>query len=339
MAGQTPPPPDPLVLQVLQGSRRGLARALSAVEAGEEADGGAGVRAIVAGCHPHAGRAHTIGVTGPPGVGKSTLTAGIVAAQRRRGRTVAVLAVDPSSPFSGGALLGDRVRMGGLAGDDGVFIRSMATRGHLGGLSWAAPHAVTVLDAAGFDVVVVETVGVGQAEVEVAALADTCVVVTAPGMGDAIQAAKAGILEVADVHVVNKADRDGARQTVRELEGMLAMAAPARTWTPPVLSTAADRDEGVEAVVDALDAHLSWARASGSRQDRRRRAARVQVREIVLAGVRRRLAAPGDEAALEAVLDDVVARRVDPYLAADALMARLGRGDRATPAPSVDAAG
>ncbi|WP_370325735.1 methylmalonyl Co-A mutase-associated GTPase MeaB [Euzebya sp.] len=305
---------------VLAGRRRSLARLLSAVEAGEEQT----VREVVAALHPHTGRAHTIGVTGSPGVGKSTLTGQLVAEQRRRGRRVAVLAVDPSSPFSGGALLGDRVRMADQVMDDGVYIRSMASRGHLGGLSWATPQAVTVMDAAGFDVVVVETVGVGQAEVEIASLADSTVVALAPGMGDAVQAAKAGILEVADVFVVNKADREGAERTVRELQGMLDMTADPDGWTPPILRTVASRGEGVDAVADALDRHLTWASDGPHRQARRRTAARVQVREIVLAAVRRRMRGLGDGEALEAVLDDVVARRTDPYSAADSLLDRLG---------------
>jgi LAO/AO transport system kinase len=240
-----------------------------------------------------------------------------------------VLAVDPSSPFSGGALMGDRVRMGEHVMDEGVFIRSMATRGHLGGLSWAAPMAVEVMDAAGFDVILVETVGVGQAEVEVASLADTCVVASAPGMGDAVQAAKAGILEIADVHVVNKADREGAQRTARELGGMLQLAPTSGGWTAPVLLTTADRGEGVEALVDALDAHLDWSRTSGHRQLRRREAARVQVREIVLSRVRRRMSQldsddEGTGTLLDGVLDDVVARTVDPYRAADSLIERIG---------------
>ncbi len=305
---------------VLAGRRRSLARLLSAVEAGEEQT----VREVVAALHPHTGRAHTIGVTGSPGVGKSTLTGQLVAEQRRRGRRVAVLAVDPSSPFSGGALLGDRVRMADQVMDDGVYIRSMASRGHLGGLSWATPQAVTVMDAAGFDVVVVETVGVGQAEVEIASLADSTVVALAPGMGDAVQAAKAGILEVADVFVVNKADREGAERTVRELQGMLDMTADPDGWTPPILRTVASRGEGVDAVADALDRHLTWASDGPHRQARRRTAARVQVREIVLAAVRRRMRGLGDGEALEAVLDDVVALRTDPYSAADSLLDRLG---------------
>ncbi|CAN5494778.1 methylmalonyl Co-A mutase-associated GTPase MeaB [soil metagenome] len=310
-----------LVAGVLAGQRRALARLLSAVEAGEEQR----LREVIAAIHPHTGRAHTIGVTGPPGVGKSTLTGQLVAAQRHRGRTVGVLAVDPSSPFSGGALLGDRVRMGEQVLDEGVFIRSMATRGQLGGLSWATPQAMAVMDAAGFDVIIVETVGVGQAEVEIASLADSTIVALAPGMGDAVQAAKAGILEVADLYVVNKADREGADRTVRELEGMLHLAPHGAGWTAPVLTTVAERGEGVEAVADVLDAHLVWAEGSGARLEQRRRAARVAVREIVLADVRREIQQVDAGTLLDAVLDDVASRRTDPYAAADSLIERIRR--------------
>src|SRR5690349_14525329 len=203
---------------------------------------------------PHAGNAWVIGLTGSPGVGKSTTTTALVGAFRERGLRVGVLAVDPSSPFSGGALLGDRVRMQDHALDPEVYIRSMASRGHLGGLSWAAPQALRVLDAAGCDVILVETVGVGQSEVEIAAMADSTVVLLAPGMGDGIQAAKAGILEIGDLYVINKADRDGADQVRRELRAMLGLSErPAGSWNPPILKTVAQTGDGVEDVVDALE--------------------------------------------------------------------------------------
>jgi LAO/AO transport system kinase len=314
---------DRVVEGLLAGRRRDLARALTAVETGDEAV----VRQVLAAVHPRGGRAHTVGVTGPPGVGKSTTTARVVAELVRRGRRVAVLAVDPSSPFTGGALLGDRLRMGDVATHEGVYIRSMATRGHLGGLAWAAPHAVAVLDAAGFDVVLVETVGVGQAEVEVASLADTCVVVSAPGLGDAVQAAKAGVLEVADVHVVNKADTPGARRTAQELRGALQLRADGDEggWDPPVLLVAAERDQGTAALVDQVEAHRTWAEASGARAVRRRRAAAAQVRELVLARLRARLDPVGwGGDALDQAVEDVAARRRDPYAVADDLVDRLG---------------
>ena len=221
------PDVEDLVARARRGEHRAVARLISLVET-DTAAGRALLREVAARLAPYTGRAHVVGLTGPPGVGKSTSTSALVAALRRRGRRVGVLAVDPSSPFSGGALLGDRVRMGEHATDEGVFIRSMASRGHLGGLAWSTPQALRVLDAAGCDVVLVETVGVGQSEVEIVALADTTVVLLAPGMGDGVQAAKAGILEVADVLAVNKADHEGARRTVRDLESAIAMSEEGR---------------------------------------------------------------------------------------------------------------
>ena len=308
-----------LVDRLLAGQRRALARALSTVEDGDDE----ALRAIVAALHPRTGGSHLIGLTGSPGVGTSTLTSAVTQAMRDRGLTVAVLAVDPSSPFSGGALLGDRVRMADHAVDDGVYIRSMATRGHLGGLSWATPHALLVLEAAGFDVVIVETVGVGQAEVEIASIADSTVVVQAPGMGDAVQAAKAGIMEIADIHVVNKADRDGAQRTLRDIRGMLDMAPPGE-WTPMVLATTAATGEGVAQLVEGLLAHRRWSQESGRHLRHRRAAARVQVREILLAQVRRRMAGLDEGEALEAVVAAVATRELDPYTAADRLLAEIG---------------
>ncbi|EFF93121.1 LAO/AO transport system ATPase [Streptomyces sp. e14] len=214
---------------------------------------------------PLTGNAYVVGLTGSPGVGKSTSTSALVTAYRKQGKRVGVLAVDPSSPFSGGALLGDRVRMSDHASDPGVYIRSMATRGHLGGLAWAAPQAIRVLDAAGCDVILVETVGVGQSEVEIASQADTSVVLLAPGMGDGIQAAKAGILEIGDVYVVNKADRDGADATARELNHMLGLgeARGPGDWRPPIVKTVAARAEGVDEVVEALEKHRAWMEERG----------------------------------------------------------------------------
>src|SRR5205823_1126785 len=219
------------------------------------------LRDVAAALMPHVGHAYVVGLTGAPGVGKSTMTAALVASYRGRGCRVGVLAVDPSSPFSGGALLGDRVRMQDHATDDGVYIRSMASRGHLGGLSWSTPQALRVLDAAGCDIVLVETVGVGQAEVEVASLADTTVVLVAPGMGDAIQAAKAGILEIADIFVVNKADRDGADQVARDLRYMQSLGgrhSAAGAWRAPIVKTVASTGDGMPDVLAALDKHREW---------------------------------------------------------------------------------
>ncbi len=249
-----------LVESARAGSPRAVARLISLVE-----DGHPALREVMAALAPHTGRARVIGITGSPGVGKSTSTTAIVGALRERGLRIGVLAVDPSSPFSGGALLGDRIRMQDHALDPEVYIRSMASRGHLGGLSWTTPQAIRVLDAAGCDVVVVETVGVGQSEVEVAGLADTSVVLLAPGMGDGIQAAKAGILEIGDVFVVNKADRDGADATVRDLRHMISLGDRTEPglWRPPVVKTVADRREGLGEVMAALDAHLEHLTASG----------------------------------------------------------------------------
>jgi LAO/AO transport system kinase len=328
--------PD-LVRRALAGEQLAVARLISLVEGA-----GPGLREVAAALAPHAGRAHVVGLTGPPGVGKSTSTSALVTALRRRGRRVGVLAVDPSSPFSGGALLGDRVRMGEHATDDGVFVRSMASRGHLGGLAWSTPQALRVLDAAGCDVVLVETVGVGQSEIEVVALADTTVVLLAPGMGDGVQAAKAGILEVADVLAVNKADRDGAAQTVRELELAIAMGADrdvdrgaardtdggadrdagaATVWRRPVVATVAARGDGVDDLVAALDAHRAWLDGSGERLRRRRARAAAEVEAIALEQVRRRI---GDVRAAGSLTDRVVAGELDPYRAADELLGTVG---------------
>ena len=306
-----------LVEQLLAGRRRALARLLTYVEDGSEAR----LRDVVRLLHPHTGRAALIGLTGSPGVGKSTLTSALISVWRERGARVAVLAVDPSSPFSGGALLGDRVRMQDHVLDEGVFIRSMASRGHLGGLSWATPQALLVLDAAGFDVVIVETVGVGQAEVEIAGVADTTIVALAPGMGDAIQAAKAGILEVADVFVVNKADRDDADRTVRELKDMQALGHG--DWLPPIVKTVASTGQGVEDVVEAVAAHRSWLGDEQRLEQRRQERARLQVREIALERVRERFAELGGGDAVAALAGEVAQRRLDPYAAADQLLAGL----------------
>ena len=253
------------------GSVRATARLLSMVEAGGER--AAGVARRLTG-RPR--RAVITGLTGPPGVGKSTLTTAIIARLRAAGRRVAVLAVDPSSPFSGGALLGDRVRMGEHSADPGVYIRSMSSRGELGGLSAAAPAAADLLSAIGFDDVLIETVGVGQNEIAVLRLADSVVVVLAPGMGDGIQAAKAGILEIGDIFVVNKADRDGADATVRDLRHMISLGErrEAGDWRPPVLKTIASTGEGIAEVVQAMADHYAWAERTGALHTARLRRAR-----------------------------------------------------------------
>ncbi|MEU7479246.1 methylmalonyl Co-A mutase-associated GTPase MeaB [Lentzea sp. NPDC042327] len=301
-----------LVGRARDGEPRAVARLISLVEQGSDE-----LPLVAAALTPFTGHAQVVGITGAPGVGKSTSTNALVRAFRAAGKRVAVIAVDPSSPFSGGALLGDRVRMGDHATDSGVFIRSMATRGHLGGLSWATPQALRVLDAAGFDVVLVETVGVGQSEIEVVALADTTLVLLAPGMGDGIQAAKAGILEIADVFVVNKADRDGADQTARDLKHMISLGRRDRTgpvWRPPVVKTVAARSEGLDSVVAAIDAHQRWMAEHGELAERRLRRAAAEVEAIAVDRVRTRLG-PADGLARR-----VVAGELDPFTAAEQLI-------------------
>jgi LAO/AO transport system kinase len=309
-----------LVEQARAGRPRAVARLISLVE-----DDHPALRQVMAALAPYTGRAHVVGLTGSPGVGKSTTTSMLVKALRGRGLRVGVLAVDPSSPFSGGALLGDRVRMQEHFLDPGVYIRSMATRGHLGGLSWAAPQVLRVLDAAGCDVVLVETVGVGQSEVEVAGLADTTVLLLAPGMGDGIQAAKAGILEVGDVFVVNKADRDGADVTVRDLRQMISLGEARRPgdWRPPVLRTVAAQDEGLDELLAELDKHLAWLTRSGQLRVRRVRRAGREVEAIAVAGLRARIGDLRGGSRLDQLAGDVVDGKTDPHSAADRLVAAL----------------
>ena len=317
---------DGLIQRLGEGDRRALARLLTLVEDGPVET----QRAIVSALHPRSGEARLLGVTGSPGVGKSTVTSALVAELRRRGRRVAVLAVDPSSPLTGGALLGDRIRMQAHHDDEGVFVRSMAARGHLGGLAAAVPAAALVVAAAGFDDVVLETVGVGQSEIDVASMADTTIVVLAPGLGDSVQAAKAGILEIADVLVVNKADQSGAGRLEAELRGMLELGhavAPdgGPGWMPELLRTVAVREEGIDALLDAIDAH--GAGAGGD--DRRAKAlarARRWVAELAAGRIRAVLTAPGGPLAerLDELAAEVVERRTDPVTAAERLTAGIG---------------
>lgn len=306
------------------GSPRALARLLSLVE-----DAHPALRAVMAALAPYGGRAWVVGLTGAPGVGKSTTTSALVTALRGEGLRVGVLAVDPSSPFSGGALLGDRIRMQEHATDPGVFIRSMASRGHLGGLSWATPQALRVLDAAGCDVVLVETVGVGQSEVEVAALADTTLVILAPGMGDGVQAAKAGILEIGDVFAVNKADRDGAAATARDLEHMVRLGGDGRApgaWRPRVVSCVASRAQGVDDLLSALRAHADWSREHGELDRRRLRRAAGEIEAITVTALRERIGDLRTGHGLDDLAAAVVAGRTDPWAAADALLGDLTGG-------------
>jgi LAO/AO transport system kinase len=309
--------PETLVSAADGGDPRALARLVSLVE-----NGSPQLRRVMKLIAPRTGQARVIGLTGAPGVGKSTITGALVRAYRGRGLRVGVLAVDPTSPFTGGALLGDRVRMQEHATDGGVFIRSMASRGHLGGLSWAAPQALRILDAAGFDVVLIETVGVGQAEVAIASLADTTLVIVAPGMGDSVQAAKAGILEIADIFVVNKSDRPGAQEAVRDLRTMLAMA-PQRdegAWKPPIVLSSAASGEGIDDLVGRLDEHASWLARSGEGERRRVARAREEITALAVAQVRERLGALPGEARLEDLAGQVASGKLDPYSAADELI-------------------
>ncbi|RSM63082.1 methylmalonyl Co-A mutase-associated GTPase MeaB [Amycolatopsis sp. WAC 01376] len=312
---------DELVDRARDGVPRAIARLLSLVE-----DAHPRLPEVAAKLTPHTGNARVIGLTGPPGVGKSTSTSALLTALRAKGSRVGVLAIDPSSPFSGGALLGDRIRMTEHATDPGVFIRSMATRGHLGGLSWATPQAVRVLDAAGFDVVLIETVGVGQSEVDVVKLADTTVVLLAPGMGDGIQAAKAGVLEIADVFVVNKADRDGADATVHDLKQMISLVRReirGPSWRQPIVRTVASRGEGVEDVVRALDDHHDWLVQRDELPGRRAARARDEVEAIALQRLRAELVDLRSGDRLTELAERVVARTLDPFAAAEELIKDL----------------
>jgi LAO/AO transport system kinase len=296
------------------GDPRALARLLSLVE-----DESPQVRSVIRDLLPGTGGARIIGLTGAPGVGKSTVTGALVGAFRADGARVAVLAVDPTSPFTGGALLGDRIRMQDHAVDDQVFIRSMASRGHLGGLAASTPQAIRVLDAAGFDPIIVETVGVGQAEVAIASLADSVAVLLAPGMGDAIQAAKAGILEVADLFVVNKADKPDSQQVVRDLRTMIALADRRHgDWKPPIVTTVAVRGDGIDELVSCLDEHWSWLSTTGELKRRRLARAREELTALTFVALRDRLAA----SRLDELASQVAEGTLDPFQAADELLDR-----------------
>ena len=309
-----------LVESARKGAPRAVARLISLVE-----DDNPALRDIMAALAPYTGNAHILGITGSPGVGKSTSTNALVTALRKQGKRVGVLAVDPSSPFSGGALLGDRVRMQDHALDPEVYIRSLASRGHLGGLSAATPQAMRVLDAAGCDVILVETVGVGQSEVEIVGMADTTLVLLAPGMGDGIQAAKAGILEIGDVFVVNKADREGADATVRDIRHMISLGdrKEPNLWRPPVLKTIADRMQGVEEVLEGIEKHFAWMTEHGELERRRRARAAQEIEAIVLAQLRARMGDLRDGHGIDDLAGAVVAGETDTYRAADEIIAAL----------------
>ena len=336
-----PVPTPKLIDGLLQGDRLALARAISRVE--DDAEEAA---RIVQAVFAHTGRAHMIGITGAPGTGKSTLVSALVESYRASGVTVGVLAVDPTSPFSGGALLGDRVRMTGHSGDAGVFIRSMATRRGTGGLAKASADAILLLDAAGFDCILVETVGAGQAEIEIACVADTVVVVEAPGMGDEVQAIKAGLLEVADIFAVNKADRKGAARTVAALEMMLETggaaaqtifhhgqrmetgATPSETdaeggWSIPVLQTVAVSGGGVDQLRDALEEHRAWLGESGARSEREGRRLDHMLQTLVQAEVLARMERVLSPRLRRDLVEEMRKRQTDPYSAASDLVERL----------------
>jgi LAO/AO transport system kinase len=311
---------DLLAERLVDGDRLALSRLISAVESGRP-----DARAILRCLFARTGRAHVVGVTGPPGSGKSTLTTQLAMAYRARGSTVGIVAVDPTSPFSGGAILGDRVRMMELHSDPGVFMRSMATRGLMGGLARSTLDVVLLLDAFGKDVIVIETVGVGQDEVEIARAADSTVVVGVPNLGDDIQAIKAGILEIADVLVVNKADLAGADRLVADLRTMLQLAsAPAEgSWTPPIVQTVATEGSGVAELVERLDQHRAHLEATGGWRERKAESARRQVRAIVEDRVQRRFEALTAGAEWQARFASIAAREQDPYSVAEEVLSAV----------------
>jgi len=314
-----------LVEQAMAGDRRALARLMTAVENDPSV-----ARDAIREIYARTGRAHTVGVTGAPGSGKSTLVARIAAAYRARGHKVGIVAVDPSSPFSGGALLGDRVRMGSLAGDRGVFVRSMASRGSLGGLARGTLDMVRLLDAAGYDRVVIETVGAGQSEVDIARAAHTTLVIQVPGMGDTIQTLKAGILEIADLLVVNKADHVGADRTAAALEAMLDLGhdtarSVETTWRPPVLKTVASGGVGIKELVDAIERHMAYWHRGGGRERERERAER-ELFEILRSDLSRRVYERVGRDGIDEAIARILARQTDPYAAAGDLLRRAGLG-------------
>jgi LAO/AO transport system kinase len=310
------PSAEELVAGIRGGSTRAAAQAISLLE-----DGSPAAESVIRGIFPVTGRAYSVGFTGPPGAGKSTLVDDIVHLARQEGSTVGVIAVDPNSPFSGGAILGDRIRMMRHTVDSGVFIRSMGSRGHLGGLALATARAVNVLDALGFSYVVLETVGVGQSELEVAGLADTTVVVLMPGLGDGVQTIKAGIMEIADIYVVNKADHPAVQKTVADLKDLLRLDSVPRSWVPPIIKTVATSENGVAELWEAVNKHRAHLENSGELERRRSRQLERQILDIATTRLRSKIVESNAQTpGFQDILALAVARELDPFAAAERLL-------------------
>jgi LAO/AO transport system kinase len=311
---------DELVGRLLEGNRRAAGRIISHIE-----DETPDVEAIMRAVFPRTGNAYVVGITGPPGAGKSTVVDELIRVVREHGRRVGVIAVDPNSPFTGGAILGDRIRMMRHSSDPDVFIRSMGARGHLGGLALAARNTLLVLDAMGFDLILVETVGVGQSELEIAGTADTTVVVIPPGLGDGVQAIKAGIMEIADIFVVNKADHPQAGKTIADIRDLLRMEPGPRPWTPPIVKTVAVRNEGLEDLWIRIQQHRQFLERSGELEVRRKRRLEREILEIADRRLREQVLEPRTETAeFQTLLERVVQRETDPYAVADRIVPREG---------------